>query len=520
MSRHRGPAGPVRPRWITFLGALVATIAILVSSAPATTAAAPPAPVEPPAIYILAPAGTSTYGQDDSVEVVWRTGLVDEGEFGVWVLGPRGDKYAETIRPPQPSGARWESLPLALKGVPDGAGYRVVIAWRSTIGSGAWQQPTTSPGSFTVTGGIPHITITAPTGTGVHLLGAGLRVSWTTATAVSEGEFGVWVTPVDGGKEKLHSFVTPPPYGRTDFYSVLYLNLPRGVEYRAYVAYRSVGYGPWQITVPSPGTFSVTTERPVNDITAFSIKTPSGEVFNGGIDQRQRTIQVFVPDETDVTALVATFTTQAARVTVGGTTQVSGVTPNDFTYPVTYTATDKDGSKLYYTVRVSLSRRVWIGKEYGGGLVAYIYKKGDPGFVEGEYHGLIAATADQPVAVPWALPSHLKDPVNGTSQAIGSGYMNTLMIVNQNGPGTGYAAGLARAYDGGGHKDWFLPSFREFQVMAQSKGVLHLKSVSYWTSTEAQHMRTSAWFMSLMDPRSFGDKDKSFLLFVRPVRRF
>jgi len=231
-------------------------------------------------------------------------------------------------------------------------------------------------------------------------------------------------------------------------------------------------------------------------------------------------IRVQLPDETKLTALVASFTTLAARVTVRNVDQVSGVTPNDFTYPVDYTVISDDGDKTYYSVRVSYYRRLWIGKDYGGGLVAYIFKKGDPGFVEGEYHGLIAATADQPVAVPWALPAHLKDAVNGTSQAIDSGYMNTLMIVNQNGPGTGYAAGLARAYDGGGHKDWFLPSFREFQAMAPSMSVLHLRPVGYWTSTEAQHMRTSAWFMSLKDPRSIGDRDKSFLLFVRPVRRF
>ena len=46
-----------------------------------------------------------------------------------------------------------------------------------------------------------------------------------------------------------------------------------------------------------------------------------------------------MPPGTDVTALVATFTTTGASVKVGSTVQVSGTTANDFTYPVVYTVT-------------------------------------------------------------------------------------------------------------------------------------------------------------------------------------
>jgi len=56
---------------------------------------------------------------------------------------------------------------------------------------------------------------------------------------------------------------------------------------------------------------------------------------------------------TDVTALVATFCNSAlSTVSVGGTTQVNGVTANNFTSAVTYTVTAEDGTTQTYTVTV------------------------------------------------------------------------------------------------------------------------------------------------------------------------
>jgi len=76
-------------------------------------------------------------------------------------------------------------------------------------------------------------------------------------------------------------------------------------------------------------------------ITAFSIVSPAAE---GLIDEKSKTIAVTVPYGTNVTALVATFTTTAPSVKVGSTVQVSGTTPNDFRAPLIYTVTAADGS--------------------------------------------------------------------------------------------------------------------------------------------------------------------------------
>lgn len=68
------------------------------------------------------------------------------------------------------------------------------------------------------------------------------------------------------------------------------------------------------------------------------------------INESAKTISVKVPYGTDVTALVATFTTTGARVSVRGVTQVSGVTANDFRSPVPYMVTAEDNSVVTYTV--------------------------------------------------------------------------------------------------------------------------------------------------------------------------
>ena len=82
-------------------------------------------------------------------------------------------------------------------------------------------------------------------------------------------------------------------------------------------------------------------------ITAFSFRSLSA---TGTINESAKAIAVTVPYGTNVTALVATFTTTGSGVKVGSTVQISGFTTNDFTSPVVYTVTAADGSTTNYTV--------------------------------------------------------------------------------------------------------------------------------------------------------------------------
>ena len=133
-----------------------------------------------------------------------------------------------------------------------------------------------------------------------------------------------------------------------------------------------------------------------------------------------------------------------------------------------------------------------VGDFYGGGVVFYIFAQGDTDYVLGETHGLIAAVEDQSSDIRWYNGSYVTTGATGT--AVGTGSANTNAIIAEQGATTtSYAAGLAWAYNGGGHTDWFLPSKDELNLMYQNIGQgddLGLGNVGnfdvkyYWSSTE------------------------------------
>ncbi|MDO8412960.1 MAG: ice-binding family protein [Gallionellaceae bacterium] len=85
-------------------------------------------------------------------------------------------------------------------------------------------------------------------------------------------------------------------------------------------------------------------------ITAFSLAGVAGT-----INETAKTIAVPMPYGTNVTALIATYTTTGAGVKVGATTQVSAATANDFTSPVAYIVTAADNSTATYNVTVTVA---------------------------------------------------------------------------------------------------------------------------------------------------------------------
>jgi 6-phosphogluconolactonase (cycloisomerase 2 family) len=90
-------------------------------------------------------------------------------------------------------------------------------------------------------------------------------------------------------------------------------------------------------------------------VTAFSLGIPNSTIsVRSGIISVTN-INVTVPFGTNVTSLIATFTISGTRVTVNGVVQENGVTPNDFTTPVTYTVTAADGSTQDYIVTVTVA---------------------------------------------------------------------------------------------------------------------------------------------------------------------
>jgi hypothetical protein len=92
-------------------------------------------------------------------------------------------------------------------------------------------------------------------------------------------------------------------------------------------------------------------------ITAYSFRSADNAVLAADVIAtiNGASIALTVPFDTNVTGLIATFSTTGASVTVGGAAQVSGTTPNNFTNPVQYTVTAADQSTQVFTVTVTVA---------------------------------------------------------------------------------------------------------------------------------------------------------------------
>jgi len=158
----------------------------------------------------------------------------------------------------------------------------------------------------------------------------------------------------------------------------------------------------------------------------------------------------------------------------------------------------------------------------GGGILAYILQSGDPGYVRGETHGLIAAAADQSTGMRWYNGSYIATGARAT--ALGTGSANTNRIIAAQGaPATAYAAGLARAYNGGGYSDWYLPSKDELNQLYLNRdaiGGFYTTPRSYWSSSE--YDAHNAWYQAFDDGHQYSlnyyGKNPPFR--VRAVRAF
>ena len=155
-----------------------------------------------------------------------------------------------------------------------------------------------------------------------------------------------------------------------------------------------------------------------------------------------------------------------------------------------------------------------IGMEYHGGKIAYILQEGDPGYVAGETHGLIAAPSDLPQA-EWGC---MGTTIGGTSTALGSGAANTAAILA--GCGTaGIAAKLADELVIGEYDDWYLPSRDEFDKLRPIRATIGLITTrSYWSSSEINNNEVH-WYMGWADSWTNQTKHDDFP-HVRAVRSF
>jgi hypothetical protein len=171
-----------------------------------------------------------------------------------------------------------------------------------------------------------------------------------------------------------------------------------------------------------------------------------------------------------------------------------------------------------------------VGDVYQGGKVAYILVNGDPGYDATTQHGLIAATSDQSRKITWDRLTGDFYSYQGTNRgaigtAIGTGFSNTSNIIASQGIiATSYAAGVARAYTGGGYTDWYLPSKDELNKLYLNRVAIgefiSNSNGLYWSSSEIQsYPYHSAWLQDFSNggPLSFF---KDFDINIRAIRSF
>lgn len=157
-----------------------------------------------------------------------------------------------------------------------------------------------------------------------------------------------------------------------------------------------------------------------------------------------------------------------------------------------------------------------------------VYKIGDQGpaggtvfYDKGNYSGgwryLEAAPGDQSEGAEWGC--HKKAVPGKQGTAIGAGKSNTQEIIDACAE-AGIAAKLAAQYQGGGKKDWFLPSKDELNELYKNlhkAGIGGFASYGYWSSSE--ETAEYAWYHGFLtgSQKKFNKYNSSR---VRAVRAF
>ncbi|MCD4834244.1 MAG: T9SS type A sorting domain-containing protein [Bacteroidales bacterium] len=158
---------------------------------------------------------------------------------------------------------------------------------------------------------------------------------WQAAVNQSANSYNVDLTFVDEANTDLHIADGNPALYGTTFTGIIY-DIDGELRHE---------------TNPNIGADEYVFLNDQNDFLTYSFTEQTGDAI---INTDNHTISVEVAYGTDLTSLVATFTiSENATVAIGLDEQVSGVTENDFSSPVTYVITAEDASEQNWLITVS-----------------------------------------------------------------------------------------------------------------------------------------------------------------------